>query len=363
MVHLAWAAPSNDGAAYLYVEAAGVWPSTPTATFAGAPGTSGKLGSAVALSADGTVALVTWSPDCELRTSTQGLGNLVTPAATFTGPPSTDGGGEFGSAVALSADGQVALVGAPGAGTSYDGAGYLYSELGATWPSSPTAFFPGPPAPVQRTATRSPCHHRTGESPLLGAPEGGPFQDGVAFIYAESGGTWPLAPAASFLGPTASGAWLGQSVALSANGQVALLGAPIGGDAATLPLHRSGHHWSTVAASTFTGPADIAGRSRRAGSPVRQRPNSVLGDAPFTGAGAIDGAAYAGAPAGSASSPDDRVHFRRPEPGPFRGHLQPRCDVHFRSRHRVLGRCRLHAGGLLIEGDVSPVHRRGHLPG
>ena len=165
-------APSNDGAAYLYAESAGTWPSTPTATFAGAPGSGGKLGSAVALSAEGTVALV-GAPVASYGAAYLYLAHggdwSSMPAATFTGPPSTDGGGEFGSSVALSASGQVALVGAPGAGTSYDGAGYLYSESGATWPSSPTAFFPGPPG---------------------------------------------------------AGAEDGNSVALSANGQVALLGAP-----------------------------------------------------------------------------------------------------------------------------------------
>ncbi len=167
-------APSNDGAAYLYVEAAGTWPSTPTATFAGAPGSSGKLGSAVALSADGTVALV-GAPVASYGAAYVYAGSggnwSPTPAATFTGPPTTDGGGEFGSAVALSAGGQVALVGAPGAGTSYDGAGYLYSESGAAWPSSPTAFFPGPPGAGAEDGN-SVALSANGQVALLGAPEG-----------------------------------------------------------------------------------------------------------------------------------------------------------------------------------------------
>ena len=313
-------APSNDGTAYLYAEAAGTWPSTPTATFAGAPGSSGKLGSAVALSADGTVALV-GAPVASYGAAYVYAGSggswSPTPAATFTGPPTTDGGGEFGSAVALSADGQVALVGAPGAGTSYDGAGYLYSESGATWPSSPTAFFPGPPGAGAEDGN-SVALSANGQVALLGAPEGGPFQDGVAFIYAESGGTWPSAPAASFLGPTASDAWLGQSVALSANGQVALLGAPIGGDGAAYLYTESGGTWSTVAAATFTGPA---GSPDDLGDEVALSGNgqtAVLGDAPFTGADAIDGAAYLfSAPAGSEQALQTIV-FTSADPSPVR---------------------------------------------
>jgi hypothetical protein len=295
-------APSNDGAAYLYVEVAGAWPAAPTATFSGAPGTSGKLGSAVALSADGTVALV-GAPVASYGAAYiyEGSGGnwSSTPAAAFTGPPTTDGGGEFGSSVALSADGQVALVGAPGAGTAYDGAGYLYSESGGTWPSSPTAFFPGPPGAGAEDGN-SVALSANGQVALLGAPEGGPFQDGAAFIYTESAGTWPPAPGATFLGPTQSGAWLGQSVALSANGQVALLGAPIGGDGGAYLFSESGGTWPTVAAATFTGPA---GSPDDLGDDVALSANgqsAVLGDAPFTGADAIDGAAYLfSAPVGS----------------------------------------------------------------
>jgi len=287
-------APSDDGAAYLYVESAGTWPSTPTTTFAGSPGSSGKLGSAVALSADGTVALV-GAPVAHTGAAYvyEGSGGnwSTAPAATFTGPPITDGGGEFGSAVALSADGQVALVGAPGAGTSYDGAGYLYSASGATWPSAPTAFFPGPPGAGAEDGN-SVALSANGQVALMGAPEGGPFQDGAAFVYAESGGTWSSAPGATFLGPTGSGAWLGQSVALSANGQVALLGAPIGGVGAAYLFTESGGTWSTAAAATFTGPA---GSPENLGDQVALSANgqaAVLGGAPFTGADAIDGAAY-----------------------------------------------------------------------
>jgi hypothetical protein len=295
-------APANDGAAYLYVEAAGTWSTAPTATFSGDPGTSGKLGSAVALSADGMVALV-GAPVAGYGAAYvyegSGANWSSTPAAAFTGPPTTDGGGEFGSSVALSSDGQVVLVGAPGAGTGYDGAAYLYRESGAAWPSSPTAFFPGPPGSGAEDGN-SVALSANGQVALLGAPEGGPFQDGAAFIYAESAGAWPSAPGASFLGPTQSGAWLGQSVALSANGQVALLGAPIGGDGAAYMFTESGGTWPTAAAATFTGPA---GSPDNLGDNVALSANgqsAVLGDAPYTGADAIDGAAYLfSVPAGS----------------------------------------------------------------
>ena len=361
-------APSNDGAAYLYVEAAGTWPSTPTATFAGAPGSSGKLGSAVALSADGTVALV-GAPVASYGAAYVYAGSggnwSTTPAATFTGPPTTDGGGEFGSAVALSADGQVALVGAPGAGTSYDGAGYLYSESGATWPSSPTAFFPGPPGAGAEDGN-SVALSANGQVALMGAPEGGPFQDGAAFIYAESGGTWPSAPAATL--PRANG--------------IGCLARPIGrsvceragrapwctdrGRRSGLPVHRVRGHLVHGRGGDLHRPCWLAGRSRRRGSAVRPTarqpcsatphlPGPTRSMAPLT---------CSARPAGSEQALQTIVFTSAdPSPGALRCHLQPRRDGDFRSARHVLGRCRLDARGVLIERDDSPVHWRRHLPG
>src|ERR1700677_1274681 len=63
-----------------------------------------------------------------------------TPAATFAGPLGS--AEQLGASVALSADGQVALIGAPATGGG--GAAYLYVESGGTWPTTPTETFTGP---------------------------------------------------------------------------------------------------------------------------------------------------------------------------------------------------------------------------
>jgi len=78
------------------------------------------------------------------------------------------------------------------------------------------------------------------------------------------------------------------------------MGAPIGGDGAAYLFTESAGTWSTVAAATFTGPA---GSPDDLGDELALSANgqaAALGDAPFTGADAIDGAAYLfSAPAGS----------------------------------------------------------------
>ena len=105
-------AGSGDGAAYLYAESAGAWPTTPTASFTGT-GDEG-LGYSVALSADGQAALV-GAPFASAvnggRLRLRRVGRCLAhhPGGEF----HRQRGREPGSSVALSADGQVALVGGP----------------------------------------------------------------------------------------------------------------------------------------------------------------------------------------------------------------------------------------------------------
>ena len=116
-----------NGAAYLYTESAGSWPTLPAAIFAGSLGQS--LGSWVALSADGQVALV-GGPGALLG---GGTANVYTESAVrwHTSPVAAFRGGSgegLGSSVALSADGQEALVGADTA--SSGGAAFVYTSPG-----------------------------------------------------------------------------------------------------------------------------------------------------------------------------------------------------------------------------------------
>ena len=207
-------AGSGNGAAYVYAETAGAWPSTPAASFAGTGGEA--LGTSVALSADGQVALV----GAPYAGSDNGAADLygpwtrsATPAASFAGT----GSEALGTSVALSADGQVALVGAPGAGSG-NGAAYVYAESAGAWPSTPAASFAGTGS---EELGWSVALSADGQAALVGAPFASSF-DGGAYVYAESAGAWPSTPAASFAGT--GGGYFGWSVALSADGQAALVG-------------------------------------------------------------------------------------------------------------------------------------------
>ena len=211
---------SGNGAAYLYTEASGTWPSAPTASFTGTGGEN--LGWSVALSADGQTALV----GAPFASSNNGAAYLYaepasgwpatpSPTANFTGT----GGEQLGYSVALSADGQTALVGAFAA-SSGNGAAYLYTEASGTWPTTPTASFTGTGG---EQLGYSVALSADGQAALVGAPFAS-SSNGAAYLYTEASGTWPTTPAASFTGTGSEN--LGWSVALSADGQAALVGAP-----------------------------------------------------------------------------------------------------------------------------------------
>jgi hypothetical protein len=198
------------GAAYLYEQADGTWPTTPTATFTGA-------GSLAALSADGHAVLVSAPQPGALNVYDEADGTWPTvPTVTLQGP-STPG------PVALSADGSTVLVGAPKAGPAYSGAAYVYSKTGGTWSPSPVATFAAGQADDDLNGFGSSVAlSADGQTALVSASDGGYGNGGAAYVYGDAGGSWSPAPVASFTGAFG----FGSSLALSADGQTAVVGVP-----------------------------------------------------------------------------------------------------------------------------------------
>ena len=238
--------------AYLYAETAGTWRSTPVAAFRGG---SGGFGYSVALSADGREALVgapftSSNEEGAVYVYKESADGWPTrPVATLSGRP-----GDFlGSAVALSADGREALVGAPTAGAGFGGAAYLYAERAGSWPGTPSASFPS--SSSDEGLASSVALSADGQVVLVGT-QFARSGDGAAYLFSESAGSWPNTPTASFIGSGGEG--LGSSLALSADGQVALVGAPFASavNGAAYLYTRSAGSWPTVPAAIFTGSLD-----------------------------------------------------------------------------------------------------------
>jgi len=183
-------------------------------------------------------------------------------------------GEEFGTAVALSGDGNTAIVGAP-TGTGSTGAVWVFARDGAHWlqqgkkltaPGGGKATEGSEPCKPPKSETgcafgASVAISGNGDTALIGEPPAG-AGTGAAWLF-ERGedGTWTLV---TQLNPaTAHGALdFGTSVALSENGEVALVGAP---DTA----HESGEAWAFMRQqstwSTEAHPIAVAGEQRQSG--------------------------------------------------------------------------------------------------
>jgi Bacterial Ig domain/PKD domain len=132
------------------------------------------------------------------------------------------GAGQFGTSVALSADGNTALVGAP-ADSGTAGAVWVFTRSGTSWSQS------GSKLTVASTSLfgQSVALSTNGSTALIGAP-GLSGHVGQAFVFTGSSGTgWsqhaPLTPAS---GCAVGAPRFGFSVALSRDGTTALVGGP-----------------------------------------------------------------------------------------------------------------------------------------
>ena len=225
------AANSNTGATYVFNEPASGWSGTqfPSATLTASGGKAGdQFGKSVALSANGATAIIgaytanTGIGAAYIFTNTSGS---WAQAATLAQPA---GAYSFGISVALSADGSTALVGSDSANVGY-GAAYVYARPTTGWATTvnPTATLTVSPGSSVDQFGNSVALSSTGNTALVGAL-GANYQIGAAYLYQEPSTGWAnmSSPNAS-LTPTGGqkGEEFGSSVGLSSSGTVALIGA------------------------------------------------------------------------------------------------------------------------------------------
>jgi len=148
-------------------------------------------------------------------------------------PKGTEGEARFGASMALSADGTTALVGAPG-DHGLSGAVWVFTRSGSKWTQQGLKLTVPEPVGEPEACVAAPdeCGFGSsvalsadGNTALIGAArENG--QAGAAWVFIRSGSTWSqvqeLTGGAAEKGP----GHFGRSVALSADGATALIGAP-----------------------------------------------------------------------------------------------------------------------------------------
>ncbi len=265
-------APRDDaatGAAWIFVRSGATW--TEQAKLVGSgPSGAAQQGWSVALSADGNTAMLGGiSDDDTTATGDWGTGaawvftrsdTVWTQQGTkLVGVPNTAGSSRQGRAVALSANGDIAVVGGP-----YDdnnGAAWVFERGAGGWSQA-----------SKLTANDASPDAYQGESVAISADGstvlvGGVFDEfnGAAWVYVQTGGTWaqqgPKLSQADLPGQGSQGA----SVSLSAYGNTAAVGAPhldfLISDGGAWSYSRTAGSWSPLGAKLAgTGAVGQAGQ-------------------------------------------------------------------------------------------------------
>ena len=242
-------APSDDndvGAVWVFTRTGSTWTQQGEELTGAEEAGRGEFGTSVAISADGATALIGGREDdhgtgaawvfTRTGSSWKQQGTKLTGAGE-------DGDGAYGTSVALSGDGQTALVGGE-ADDDGAGAAWILTRSGSTW-SQQGAKLTGAAESGASAFGSSVALSADDSTALIGGQDddGGA---GAAWILTRSGSTWSQ-QGAKLTGAGESGAGaFGWSAALSANGATALIGgeADDGGLGAAWVFTRSGSTWT-----------------------------------------------------------------------------------------------------------------------
>jgi len=220
---------NNTGAAWVYTRTAGVWSSSPTKLVGSNSIGAAKQGYSVSLSADGNTAIVGGPADngnngaAWIFTRTSGTWNtsgIKLPSGSGATGPSMQA-----NAVALSADGNTAIVGGLIDNGNVGGA-WIYTK-GAAWTTSTV----GVKLPVGTQAIGSSLQGRSvslnadGTTAIVGGHADN-SNAGAAWIYRLSGGTWTQDGDKLIANNSIGNPLFGISVSLTADGNTAIVGGP-----------------------------------------------------------------------------------------------------------------------------------------
>jgi outer membrane protein assembly factor BamB len=186
-----------------------------------------EFGSSVALSADGDTALIGAEGDDRgvgaAWTFERTGGEWVQRGSKLSGAGET-GRGLFGYAVALSADGTTALIGAPGDSFGAGGA-WAFTRSGASWTAQGHELIPAADPEGANFGT-SLAISSDGSTALIGGPSDGPLAEGSAWVFGRGSPSWSQMQKLTDPQPSRE-VGFGQSVALSPDATTALVGAPV----------------------------------------------------------------------------------------------------------------------------------------
>ncbi len=242
------------GAAWVFARSGSIWTEQAKLTGAGEIG-EGFFGESVGLSADGNTALIGGSDDNDNVGAAwvfTRLGSMWTEQAKLTGAGEINGG--FGVSVALSENGNTALIGSS-SDNGDTGAAWVFARSGSVW-SQQGGKLPCPEQVGNCFFGWSVALSSEGNTALVGA-YGDYDGAGAAWVFARSGSTWTEQAKLTDSGHSGL-ADFGSGVALSAEGNTALIGGFADDDSvgAAWVFTRSGSTWSQQGAK-LTGTGEV----------------------------------------------------------------------------------------------------------
>jgi hypothetical protein len=214
----------------------------------------GELGFSVALSSDGNTALVGGYQDNEGHGAAWVFtrsGNTWTQQGSKLTGSGESGAGEFGANVALSANGNTALIGGIGDNSDH-GAAWVFTRSGSTWTQQGSKLTGSGESGAGEFGS-SVALASEGNTALIGGSQDN-GEVGAAWVFTRSGSTWTQQGSKLTGSGESEAGEFGTSVALSSEGNTALVGGPSDNASvgAAWVFTRSGSTW-TQQGSKLTG--------------------------------------------------------------------------------------------------------------
>ncbi len=219
----------NTGAVWVFTRSNGAWTQQGSKLVGSGAGGQALQGWSVALSGDGNTALVGSAYDSSSTGAawvfTRSNGVWTQQGAKLVGTGAI-GSARQGWSVALSADGNTALLHGPWDNGGV-GSGWIFTRANGVWSQRTKLVCSGWSGTPQTPSNQghSAALSSRGDIALIGQNgDGGGI--GAAWVFAENNGVWAQV-GSKLIGTGANGsAWQAYSVALSGDGQTAILGAP-----------------------------------------------------------------------------------------------------------------------------------------
>ena len=249
------------GAAWVFTRTGTTWAQQGPKLTGGAEEVGkGEFGESVALSGDGNTALIGGWVDNSYTGAAwvfvRSAGKWSQQGKKLTGGAEEETAAEFGT-VALSGDGNTALIGAS-AENGGVGAVWVFTRSGEAWTQQGKKLTAGSEEEGSGAFGSSISLSVNGDTALIGALAEDESA-GAAWVFTRSGETWSRQGPKLTGGPEESGkARFGWSVAISADGASALIGGPYDSEeaGAAWAFQRSGESWSQQGAK-LSGPGEI----------------------------------------------------------------------------------------------------------